>query len=84
MVLSVMLDRLSEAKRDILRESPDDWFLVDEFGWHNNQKLGVHLQQMFQRGLFERKCEISGLQRASYRLTDRGRDSRAMLKAKIG
>lgn len=72
--------KLSDAKKDILKGASDHWCLVNDFGWPDNQKLGVHLQQMFQLGLFERKCEISGAQRASYRLTDLGRQYQATLR----
>lgn len=72
--------KLSDAKRSILRDAPEDWTLVVGFGWEDTAKMGGHLQWMFQRGLFDRKSEPTGQQRPQYRLTDLGRQCRAVLR----
>lgn len=71
---------LSDVKKEILIGASDHWCLVNDFGWPDNQKLGVHLQQMLKLGLFDRKCEVSGAQRISYRLTDLGLEYQRRLR----
>ena len=47
--------KLSGAKRDILARAPEGWFLVAAVVDGDNQRAGVHLQQMFQAGLVARR-----------------------------
>ena len=62
--------KLSGAKRDILARAPEGWFLVAEVGNGDNQRAGVHLQQMFQAGLVARRDGVAA--DVEYHLTSDG------------
>ena len=62
--------KLSDAKRAILARAPEGWFLVAVVGDGDNQRAGVHLQQMFQAGLVDRRDGVAS--DVEYRLTSDG------------
>ena len=62
--------KLSEAKRAILARAPEGWFLVAQVGNGDNQRAGVHLQQMFQAGLVARREGVAA--DVEYHLTSDG------------
>ena len=62
--------KLSDAKRDILARAPEGWFLVAAVGDGDNQRAGVHLQQMFQAGLVARRDDVAA--DVEYHLTSDG------------
>lgn len=70
---------LSSSKLSILKASPDSWLVLRDINSADNQRCGLHLHQMHQKQLFEKKVEPSPGWRPMYRLTELGlqvRDSR--------